>query len=144
MKFGQENAKMAHSFNNFPNEIFLLLEVRLVFEDSFIATISFVRVTFAGTFSSEIYLIEATFSEDHFDPFWLIWVFSVICREFHGLNNFLPVLKVPAVIHVSLFPTRSHIHTRDNQGILRISSMTLRVIHHDQCLVTQTMSLLKY
>ena len=136
MKFGQENAKMAHSLNNFLNKIFLLLEVRLVFEDLFIATVSFVQVTFAGTFTSEIHLKEAAFSEDRFDPFWLIWVFSVICREFHGLYNFLPILKVPAVMHVGLFPTRSHIHMRDNQGIPQISSMTLRVIHHDQCLVT--------
>jgi hypothetical protein len=118
MKFGQENEKMAHSFNNFLNKRFLLLEVGLVFEDLFIATISFVWVAFAGTFSSEIHLIEATFGEDHFDPFWLIWVFSVICGEFHGLNNFLPVLKVPAVMHVSFFPARSHIHMQDNQGIL--------------------------
>ena len=118
MKFGQENAKMARSLNNFLNERFLLLEIGLVFEDSFIATVSFVWVAFAGTFTSEIHLKEAAFSEDRFDPFWLIWVFSVICGEFHGLNNFPPILKVPAVMHVSLFPARSHIHTQDDQGIL--------------------------
>ena len=143
MKLWQKNAKMASSLDDFLNERFLLLEVGLVFKDLFIATIGFFQVAFAGTLSLEIPLIEATFSEDCFEPFWLIWVFSMICGEFHGLNNFLPILKVPAVMHVSLFPARSHIHMQDNQCILRISSMTLRVIHHDQCLVTCTMSSLK-
>ena len=72
MKLQQENAKMAGSLDDFLNERFLLLEVGLVFKDSFIATVSFVWVAFAGTLSSEIPLIEATFSEDFFDPFWLI------------------------------------------------------------------------
>ena len=72
MKLRQENAQMASSLDDFLNERFLLLEVGLVFKDSFIATVSFVWVAFAGTLSSEIPLIEAMFSEDFFDPFWLI------------------------------------------------------------------------
>ena len=72
MKLWQENAQMAGSLDDFLNKRFLLLEVGLVFKDSFIATVSFVWVAFAGTLFSEIPLIEAMFSEDFFDPFWLI------------------------------------------------------------------------
>jgi hypothetical protein len=54
MEFRQENAEMAGSSNDFLNERFLVLKVRLVPEDSFIATVKFIRVAFAWTFSLKI------------------------------------------------------------------------------------------
>ena len=101
---------MASGLNDFLNKRFLLLEVWLEFEDSFVAAVGFIGIAFAGTFPSESSLIESTFCEDHFDSFWLIRVFSMICFENHGLNNPLPVSKIPAIVHGSLLPTRSHIH----------------------------------
>jgi hypothetical protein len=110
MEFWQEDAKMASHLNDFLNQRFLLLKVWLEFEDSFVAAVSFIGITFAGTFPSESSLIESTFSEDCFDSFQLIRVFSVICFKNHGLNNPLPILKIPAIVHENLLLARPHIH----------------------------------
>jgi hypothetical protein len=47
MEFWQENAEMASFFNDILNKRFLLLKIRLVLEDLFIATVSFIQVAFA-------------------------------------------------------------------------------------------------
>lgn len=70
MEFWQENAEMASFFNDILNKRFLLLKIRLVLEDLFIATVSFIQVAFAWTFSLEICLVKTTFCEDNFDFGW--------------------------------------------------------------------------
>src|SRR6266404_980515 len=105
MEFWQEKAQVPCSFNGLLNERFLLDKVRLKFEDPFIAACIGFALLLA--LPSQICSVKATFGEDSFDTFCLVWILGVIWREYHWLNNSLAISNIPAFSHTCLLPTRS-------------------------------------
>jgi hypothetical protein len=73
MKFWQEKAQVPHSFNGLLNKRFLPHEVRLKFEDPFVAAC--IRLT---PLLAPPLQICSMFGEDGFDTFWLVQIYAVI------------------------------------------------------------------
>src|SRR3984885_16065303 len=115
---------MACCLNNLLDQRLLLLEVRLKLENAAVATTDCIRFTFILAFPAKA-LIKATFGQHCFHTFWLVWMFGVIWREVHWLDNLLTILQIPPIMHLGLFTTGINVHVRNQQGILHICRMTL-------------------
>jgi hypothetical protein len=112
MELWQEDAQMSCSLNYFLNKIFLFQEVRLKFQNPFVAAVSGTSFALAFALSVQSNLVKPLFLKDSLDPFWLVLVFGnrMVCRKDHGLINFLPIRYVPAIMYSCLLPPCLDIH----------------------------------
>src|SRR5882757_7337888 len=103
---------MSRCLDDFLHEGFLLLKVGLEFEDSLVTACRGIRLALVFAFSAQLCLVQPPLLKDSLYSFSLVSVFSdwVIDGENHGLNNFLPVVHIPPIMHASLLPAWLHIH----------------------------------
>lgn len=83
------------------------------------------------------------FNEDLLHPFWKTKVSWVICRIIHFLWDCYPrSIDILSISKPGLNTPWSKIHVASEQGIIRINSMTLWVVNHNESLISWTVSLL--
>ena len=124
MKFWQKNAEMACHFNHFLDKRLLLQEVFLEPEYFLAAAVVIISGTFLAL-ATEVCFVKISLFQNFFNPLQLSWIFRVVRREHHFLNDSCAISHELSVMHPHLFSTWVNIHARDNKSVLFICHMTL-------------------
>jgi hypothetical protein len=77
MKFGQKNAQMTCSLNNFLNERLLFSKIWLNCKDLLVAAVVFIAFAFL-VFPTKPWMEESSFGKNSLDALWLVQKFWVI------------------------------------------------------------------
>ena len=139
MELRQHNAEMMCLFNHFLNKWLLVLEVWLVLQNSTATTCYCLKITFCLALASNSLSWYASLCKNMAEIFWLVWICWMVSGKYHGLADHLPIMQIPAIVWASLCSSWIYIHLAHKQGIFGVCWMPLRVVNHDNSLISWPM-----
>ena len=136
---------MTSSLNCFMDKGLLFLEIGLQIKDAFCTATGCIGIT-GGLLAlhQQSGSQKSTFGENLLHPLWFVWIFQVVGGKIHLLCDLVAqCINVPSISECWLRSTRIITHIPGQQCIGSINAMPLRVVHHDQGLISRAMKSLK-